>query len=148
MNYEPGAPLCKVFFFSSKTWNIGSTCGRIFEADFALKSRGFSEFGSRSGREEIIENCCERNIQGLSSIGKIYQARPLCLNMAQHFPSKVNFTASKKRQQWNGSCPSAKTIDLKSRMTLTSRVVHNCHTFLKFPPIFWDLFQSSTWPRA
>jgi hypothetical protein len=32
-------------------------CGRIFEADFALKSRGFGEFRSPSGREEIIENC-------------------------------------------------------------------------------------------
>jgi hypothetical protein len=43
MNYEPGAPFCKVK-------HIGSTFGRIFEADFALKSRGFGEFGSRSGR--------------------------------------------------------------------------------------------------
>jgi hypothetical protein len=62
MNYEPGAPLC----FFSKTWIIGSMCGRIFKADFALKSRGFGEFGSRSGREEIIENCCERNVRGIA----------------------------------------------------------------------------------
>jgi hypothetical protein len=68
MNYEPGAPLCKVFF-SSKNVNQWIMCGRIFEADFALKSRGFSEFGSPSGREEIIENCCEINVRGLSSVG-------------------------------------------------------------------------------
>jgi hypothetical protein len=48
-------------------------CGRIFEANFALKNRGFGDFGSRSDREEIIENCCERNVRGLGSVGKIYQ---------------------------------------------------------------------------
>ncbi len=143
---SPAHPSVKCFF--SKTWNIGSTCGRIFKADFALKSRGFGEFGSRSGREEIIENFCERNVRGLSSVGKIYQARTLCLNMAQHCPSKADFTASKEWQQWNGSCPSAKTMALKSGMTLTYRVVHIRHTPVKFPPIFWNLFQSSTWPRA
>ncbi len=74
-------------------------CGRIFEADFALKSRGFGDFGSHSRREEIIENCCERNVRGLGSVGKIYQARTLCLNMAQHCPAKADFTASKERQQ-------------------------------------------------
>ncbi len=124
------------------------TCGYIFEADFALKSCGFGNFGSRSGREEIIENCCESNVQGPSSVGKICQARTLCLNMTQHCPSKADFTASKERQQWNGSCPSAKTMALKSGMTLTYWIVHNCHTTIKIPPIFWDLFQSSTWPKA
>jgi hypothetical protein len=74
-------------------------CGHKFEADFALKSRGFGDFGSRSGQEKIIENCCEINIRGLSSVGKIYQARTLCLNMTQHCPSKTDFTASKERQQ-------------------------------------------------
>jgi hypothetical protein len=93
MNFEPGAPLCKVFFF------VGSTCGCIFKADFAVKSRGFGEFGSRSGREEIIENCCERNVRGLSSVEKIYQARTLCLNMTQHCPSKADFAESKEWQQ-------------------------------------------------
>jgi hypothetical protein len=44
-------------------------CGRILEADFALKSPGFGEFGSPSGQEEIIENCCEINVRGLSSVG-------------------------------------------------------------------------------
>jgi hypothetical protein len=63
-------------------------CGYIFEADFALKSRGFGDFGSRSGREEIIEN-----VRGLSSVRKIYQARTLCLNMTQHCPSKADFMA-------------------------------------------------------
>ncbi len=98
MNYETGAPPFKVFFFCVTRNNL-STCGCIFEADFALKSRGFGDFGSRSGREEIIENCCETNVRGLSSAGKIYQARTLCLNMTQHCPSKADFTASKERQQ-------------------------------------------------
>jgi hypothetical protein len=111
-------------------------CGRIFGADFALKSRGFGEFGSRSGREEIIENCCERNVRSLSSVGQTYQARTLCLNMTQHCPSKADFTASKEWQQCNGSCPSAKTMALKSGMTLTYRVIHIRHTPVKFPPIF------------
>jgi hypothetical protein len=59
MNYERGAPLCKVFFFLKRI--IGSMCGRIFEADFALKSRAFGEFGSRSGREGIYN--CMRYLQ-------------------------------------------------------------------------------------
>ncbi len=143
---SPAHPSVKCFF--SKTWNNGSTCGRIFEAGFAWKSCGFGDFGIRSGREEIIENCCERNIRGLSSVGKIYQARSLCLNMTQHCPSKADFTAPKERQQWNRSCPSAKMMALKSGMTLTYRIVHDRHTTIKFPPIFWDLLQSSTWPRA
>jgi hypothetical protein len=49
MNYDPGAPCVKVFF--SKTKN----CRRIFEAHSGLKSRGLGDFGSPSGREEIIE---------------------------------------------------------------------------------------------
>ncbi len=147
-DYEPGAPLCKVFFLFSETWNNCSTWGRIFEADFALKSRGFGDFGSRSGREEITENCCENNVRGLSSAGKIYQARTLCQNMVQHCPSKADFTASNERQQWNRSCSSVKTIALKSGMTLTYWIVHNRHTNIKIPPLIWDLFQCSTWPRA
>jgi hypothetical protein len=53
MNYEPGAPLYKVFFFLNVI--VGSMCGRIFEVDSALRSRGFGDFGSPSGREEFIE---------------------------------------------------------------------------------------------
>jgi hypothetical protein len=30
-------------------------CDHKFGADFALKSRGFGDFGSRSGREEIFK---------------------------------------------------------------------------------------------
>jgi hypothetical protein len=50
MNYEPGAPCVKVFFFSKV-----KDCRRIFEAHSGLKSRGLGDFGSPSGREEIIE---------------------------------------------------------------------------------------------
>ncbi len=32
-------------------------CQSIFEADSVLKNRGFGDFGSPSGRGEIIENC-------------------------------------------------------------------------------------------
>jgi hypothetical protein len=49
MNYEPGAPCVKCFFFKSKD------CRSIFEAYSGLKSRGLGDFGSCSGREEIIE---------------------------------------------------------------------------------------------
>ncbi len=67
MNYWPGATPCiKCFFFINVSCRI--ECDRIFEADFALKSRGFNRFGSPSGREEIIENCCDMNVRGLSSV--------------------------------------------------------------------------------
>jgi hypothetical protein len=68
MNYEPGAPSVKFFFF--KRLKRCSPYGRIFEVNFALNSRGLGDFGSPSGREESIENCCENNIQGLSSVSK------------------------------------------------------------------------------
>ncbi len=54
MNYEPCSPLSKVFFFLRL--KRCSTCGRIFEVDFALKSRGFGDFGSPSGREEGLKS--------------------------------------------------------------------------------------------
>ncbi len=63
-------------------------------------------------------------------------------------PVKGRFYGVRGAATLNGSCPSAKTMALKSGMTLTTWVVHYRHTFLKFPTIFWDLFQSSTWPRA
>jgi hypothetical protein len=50
MNYEPGAPCVKVFFFL-KVIN----CRQTFEAYSGLKSRGLGDFGSPAGREEIIE---------------------------------------------------------------------------------------------
>jgi hypothetical protein len=77
-------PPVKCFFLRLKRC---STYGRIFEADFALKSRGFGGFGSPSGQDEECEICCENNVRGLGSVGKIYQARTLCQNMVQHCPS-------------------------------------------------------------
>ncbi len=112
-----------------------------------LKEPWFRRFRQLFRSRRNIENCCENKVQGLSSARKIYQARTLCLNMTQHCLSEADFTASKERQQWKGNCPSAKTMALKSGMTLTYWIVHNRHTTIKIPPIFWDLFQSSTWPR-
>ncbi len=63
MNYEPGAPCEKCFFFKCKEW------WSIFEAYSGLKSRGLGDFGSRSGREEIIEKLLWMNVRGLSSVG-------------------------------------------------------------------------------
>jgi hypothetical protein len=57
-------PCIKCFFFRKR--ELLDSC--IFEADSALKSRGFGDLGSPSGREEIIENCCETNVRGLSSV--------------------------------------------------------------------------------
>ncbi len=54
MNYEPGAPCVKVFFFLKS-----KDCRRIFEAHSGLKSRGLGDFGSPSGREEISESTYE-----------------------------------------------------------------------------------------
>jgi hypothetical protein len=53
MNYEPGAPSVECFFLRLKRC---STCDRIFEVDFALKSRGFGDFGSPSRREESLKS--------------------------------------------------------------------------------------------
>jgi hypothetical protein len=78
MNYEPGAPPVKCFFFWD--FNDCSTYGRIFEVEFALKSRGISDFGSPSGQDGKCEICCEDNVLGLGSVGKIYQARTLTVN--------------------------------------------------------------------
>ncbi len=46
---SPAHPCVKWFFF--KMLN----CRSVFEADSGLKSRGLGDFGSPSGREEIIE---------------------------------------------------------------------------------------------
>ena len=53
--YEPGASPCKVFF-SSKDMNVYSSYSRIFEAEFALKSRGFGDFGSPSGQDKSVKD--------------------------------------------------------------------------------------------
>jgi hypothetical protein len=54
--YEPGASPCKVFFFSSEDMNVYSSYSRIFEAEFALKSRGFGDFGSPSGQDKSVKD--------------------------------------------------------------------------------------------
>jgi hypothetical protein len=36
--------------------NVYSSYGRIFEAEFALKSRGFGDFGSRSGQDKSVKD--------------------------------------------------------------------------------------------
>jgi hypothetical protein len=47
---SPVHPPVKCFF-----WDC-STCGRIFEGDFALKSRGFGGFGRSSGQDESVKS--------------------------------------------------------------------------------------------
>ena len=47
---SPAHPPVKCFF-SSKDMNVYSSYSRIFEAEFALKSRGFGDFGSPSGQD-------------------------------------------------------------------------------------------------
>ena len=46
---SPAHPPVKCFF--SKDMNVYLSYGRIFEAEFALKSRGFGDFGSPSGQD-------------------------------------------------------------------------------------------------
>ncbi len=99
---SPAHPPVMCFF--SQRFKRCLTYSCIFEADFALKSRGFSGFGSPSGRDKKCEICCENNVRGLGIVGKIYQARTLCQNMVRHCPSKADFTASKEKQQCDGSC--------------------------------------------
>ncbi len=47
--------MCKVFFFS-KDMSVYSSYGRIFEAEFALKSRGFGNFGSPPGQDKSVKD--------------------------------------------------------------------------------------------
>ncbi len=61
MNYEPGAPLYKVVFLKRELSK--------YKADSGLKGRGLGDFGSPSGREEIIEKLLWTNVRGLSSVG-------------------------------------------------------------------------------
>jgi hypothetical protein len=51
---SPAHPPVKCFF-SSKDMNVYSSYGRIFEAEFALKSRGFGDFGSLSGQDKSVK---------------------------------------------------------------------------------------------
>ncbi len=51
---SPAHPPVKCFF--SKDMNVYSSYGRIFEAEFALKSRGFGDFGSRSGQDKSVKD--------------------------------------------------------------------------------------------
>jgi hypothetical protein len=52
---SPAHPPVKCFFFFSKDMNVYSSYGRIFEAEFALKSRGFGDFGSPSGQDKSVK---------------------------------------------------------------------------------------------
>ena len=42
--------------FFSKDMNVYLSYGRIFEAEFALKSRGFGDFGSPSGQDKSVKD--------------------------------------------------------------------------------------------
>ncbi len=128
---SPAHPSVKCFFF----WAVKQLVDvrPYIWGWLCLKEPWFRRFRQSFRSRRNIENCCENNLRGLSSAGKIYQARTLCLNSTQHCPAKADFTASKERQQWNGSCPSAKTMALKSGMTLTYWIVHNRHTTIKIP---------------
>ncbi len=52
---SPAHPPVKCFF-SSKDMNVFSSYSRIFEAEFALKSRGFDDFGSPSGQDKCVKD--------------------------------------------------------------------------------------------
>ncbi len=52
---SPAHPPVKCFF-SSKDMNVYSSYSRIFEAEFALKSRGFGDFGSPSGQDKSVKH--------------------------------------------------------------------------------------------
>ncbi len=135
---SPAHPCVKCFFSKRELLNHiwGQSC---------LKEPWFWRFQQsfRSGRNHwktVVYKCtkpkqCWINLAGQNIVWK-------------HDPTLPKFTVSKEQATVNGSCPSAKTTALKSGMTLTTWVVQYLLMFLKFPTIFWDLFQSSTWPRA
>jgi hypothetical protein len=51
---SPAHPPVKCFF--SKDMNIYSSYGRILEAEFALKNRGFGGFGKPSGEDKSVKS--------------------------------------------------------------------------------------------
>jgi hypothetical protein len=58
MNYEPGAPCVKVFFFS-KVIN----CRRTFEAYSGLKSRGLGDSATLPVEKKLLKNYSERTYE-------------------------------------------------------------------------------------
>ncbi len=74
--YEPDAPPVKVIIFFSKEERF--IIGRIFWAEFALKSRGFGGFGKTSDEVIYVKSFVRIPVRGLGSVSKIYQAKRMC----------------------------------------------------------------------
>ncbi len=102
--------MCKSVFFLSKVIN----CCRTFEACYGLKSRGLGDLATLPVEKKLLKNFSEQAV-----LDKFFDAG--------HYVKNIPNTARQRPilrrggvATMNGGCPSAKTMALKSGMTLTT----------------------------